>query len=139
MSREIKHLSPFMQGIAKEFLEECREADLDIVIICTYRSDHDQAMAFARRASNAKPGQSAHNVTSKDNTPASEAFDVGVIRNGKYIGNGEDKDYKAAGLIGERLGLSWAGRWKGTLLETGHFQNPNWGRRRHEGQRREEK
>jgi len=56
--------------------------------------------------------------------PASEAFDVGVIRNGRYIGNGDDPHYKMAGIIGERLGLRWAGRWTGDLKETAHFQSP---------------
>jgi peptidoglycan L-alanyl-D-glutamate endopeptidase CwlK len=126
MSRDLTKLSPNMQGKARLFLAECHRQNLDIVIICTDRSDADQAACYASGASNAKPGQSAHNAKDKQGNPASEAFDVGVIRAGKYIGNGKDPDYIKAGSIGESVGLAWAGRWTGKIKEVAHFQNPEW-------------
>lgn len=129
MSREIDKLSPYMQEKAIEFAAECHKESLDVVIICTDRSDEDQNACFASGASKCKAGQSAHNAKVKlsDGTfiPASEAFDIGVIRNGKYIGDGNDPDYQKAGLIGEKLGLVWAGRWT-SFKEVAHFQNPHW-------------
>lgn len=126
MSRDISKLSPFMREKAAQFIAECEKQGLDIVVICTDRGRAEQQACFDSGASNALPGFSAHNVESEDGTPSSEAFDVGVIRHGKYIGNGSDPAYQKAGLIGEGLGLLWAGRWKGRLREAAHFQNPNW-------------
>lgn len=127
-SRKLTDLSPWMQEKAKEFEAQCKSESLDIVIICTYRPDDEQMAAFKSGASNCKPGESAHNQLDVMKRPASEAFDVGVIRNGKYIGNGSDTDYLRAGQIGESIGLAWAGRWKGKIKEVAHFQNPNWSR-----------
>ena len=126
MSRDLTKLSSVMQDKASVFLGECHRQGLDIVIICTDRSDEDQAICYASGASMCKPGQSAHNALDKQGHPSSEAFDVGVIRNGKYIGDGNDPDYQKAGLIGESVGLKWAGRWNGRLREVAHFQNSNW-------------
>ena len=130
MSRDLTKLSSFMQEKAHEYLAKCHEQGLDIVIICTDRSDAEQAACYVSGASMCGPGQSAHNAKVKqaDGTflPAAEAFDVGVIRNGKYIGNGQDPDYLKAGIIAESIGLIWAGRWTGELQETAHNQNPSW-------------
>ena len=125
-SRKLTDLSQAMQRLAMEFESRCRAESLDIVIICTWRSNDEQAKAFACGASNCRPGESAHNALDNMLRPAAEAFDVGVIRNGKYIGDGRDMDYLRAGQIGEALGLAWAGRWKGKIKEVAHFQNPAW-------------
>lgn len=125
-SRRIIDLSIEMQQIANKFMAQCKDEGLDIVIICTHRDDTEQNAAFACGASNCKAGQSAHNARNSMIKPAAEAFDVGVIRNGKYIGDGKDSDYLRAGKIGESLGLVWAGRWTGKIREVAHFQNANW-------------
>jgi len=124
-SRNISDLSPEMQLIAMQFLVECHTEKLDVVIICTHRPPAEQQKAFDCGASKCKPGQSAHNCLDVSGKPAAEAFDVGVIRNGKYVGNGNDPDYLRAGAIGKKLGLVWAGDWK-NFKETAHFQNKNW-------------
>lgn len=126
MSRDISRLSDFMQKKAAKFIEKCHAENLDIVIICTSRSDAEQAQCYNAGLSRCKPGQSAHNAKDRLGNACSEAFDMGVIRHGKYIGDGNDPDYQRAGIIGEELGLSWAGRWKGKIKEVAHFQNPSW-------------
>jgi len=123
MSRELSNLSPYMKMKALAFLDECRENELDIVIICTDRSYEEQQILFDKKLTNARPGQSAHNARDKNGRPAAEGFDIGVIRHGRYVGNGDDPHYKMAGVIGERLGLRWAGRWTGKLREVAHFQS----------------
>lgn len=126
MSRDLTKLSPFMHGKAIEFISACHDAGIaDVFIICTDRSDADQLLAFNCHASNCKPGQSAHNAQNADGLPSSEAFDIGIIRAGKYIGDGNDLDYQKAGLIGKSIGLVWAGDWT-SFKEVAHFQNPNW-------------
>lgn len=126
MSRDLTKLSAPMQELAGAFLAECHRQELDIVIICTDRSDKEQADCYAAGLSMCRPGKSAHNARDKQGNPAAEAFDIGVIRHGKYIGDGNDPDYQKAGLIGEAVGLSWAGRWGGRIREVAHFQNPEW-------------
>jgi len=125
VSRKISDLSTVMQVIAQQFMAECLAQKLDVVIICTHRPDAEQQKAFDSGASKCRPGESAHNCHDANGRPAAEAFDVGVIRNGKYVGKGNDPDYLRAGAIGEKLGLVWAGRWK-NFKETAHFQNANW-------------
>lgn len=125
-SRKLTDLSLEMQPLAAEFEAWCKADGLDVVIICTHRPDSEQQSAYDAKLSNCKPGESAHNQMDSQKRPAAEAFDVGVIRNGKYIGRGDDPDYLAAGKIGEALGLLWAGRWTGKLKETAHFQNKSW-------------
>lgn len=125
-SRKLTDLSIPMRALAAKFMDGCSEAGLDIVIICTHRPDAEQQAAYEAKLSNCKPGQSAHNQVDAQKRPAAEAFDVGVIRNGKYIGNGSDPDYLRAGAIGESLGLKWAGRWKGKLKEVAHFERDGW-------------
>lgn len=125
-SRKLTDLSLPMQLLAVKFVDRCHEAGLDIVIICTHRPAAEQQAAYDAGMSNCKPGQSAHNQVDLMLKPAAEAFDVGVIRNGKYVGRGDDSDYLAAGKIGEELGLLWAGRWKGKLKETAHFERNGW-------------
>lgn len=126
MSRDFNKLSPFMQEGHAVFMQRCKAEGLDIVTICTDRSDADQLAAFNSGASNARPGQSPHNAKNKDGEPASEAFDIGVIQHGKYIGDGKHPHYLRAGAIGEELGLVWAGRWRGKIKEVAHYENPNW-------------
>lgn len=127
MSRKISNLSRYMQPLARDFLIRCQKEKLDVVIICTDRSNAEQAECFARGASRARPGESAHNVCDDLGRPAAEAFDIGVIRNGKYITDGNDPAYKRAGEIGESLGLIWAGRWI-KMTEAAHFQSPLFGK-----------
>jgi len=121
-SRSPEDLAPELREIHNQFIQACKLAGLDIVTICTYRSNEDQQKAYDAKLSNCKPGQSKHNMVNAQGKPASKAFDVGVIRNGKYIGNGKDPNYLSAGKIGEDLGLKWAGRWTGKLKEVAHFE-----------------
>jgi peptidoglycan LD-endopeptidase CwlK len=94
------------------------------------------AKPLARRVTNAKPGESRHNFMLGE-LPASLAFDCVPLRNDKPVwgtgGDGLDEDpaddltddlelWQRLGAIGERLGLQWAGRWRGALREMAHFQ-----------------
>jgi hypothetical protein len=125
-SRKLTDLSADMRPLAEAFIAECQRQGLDIVIICTYRDNIEQEAAYACGASRCRGGQSAHNQVDVLRRSAAEAFDVGVIRDGKYVGIGSDPDYLRAGEIGEALGLVWAGRWTGKIRETAHFQNAKW-------------
>lgn len=133
MSRRIEDLHPEVQLRAQRFLLECEKAGLDVLITCTWRSHAEQAQLYAigrtkpgKKVTNAQPGQSSHNYTIAGK-PASLAFDVVPLRNGKPVWGtlGEDgKLWAKVGAIGEAAGLSWAGRWV-SFREMPHFELPN--------------
>lgn len=129
MSRSLNDLHPEMQRLTAEFLNNCKAAGVDVLITCTFRSNTEQAALYAqgrtapgRIVTNAKPGQSTHNVT-VNGKPASLAFDVVPLRNGKPVWDAKDPLWQQVGEIGEALGLEWAGRWK-RFREFPHFQHP---------------
>ena len=126
MSRDISKLSPEMQVYYQAFIKQCKAKNLGVIVVCTDRGMEEQEAAFNSGHSKAHFGQSAHNKLLPNGKPASDAFDIGVIRNGKYIGDDSDPDYQAAGKIGESLGLIWYGNPKARFREAAHFQNPNW-------------
>ena len=108
-----------------------KAAGIDYIVTCTYRSDEEQAALFAqgrtapgRIVTNAPPGRSAHNCASRDG-PAAKAFDIVVLAAGKPDWDGSHPAWEAAGKIGEKVGLEWAGRWR-SFPEKPHFQSPHW-------------
>ena len=126
MSRDISKLSPLMQSKWQVFKKQCDTENLGVFIVCTDRNEVDQEAAFNSGASRAHFGQSAHNALLPNGKPASEAWDIGIIVNGKYIGDSEHPNYKRAGAIGEDMGLKWYGNPKYKFFEAAHFQNMLW-------------
>ena len=127
MSRKLEDLHPKLQPIARQFLAECAAAGLDILITCTYRSPAEQAAEYAKGRTApgeittwAKPGQSKHNheIGGK---PASLAFDIVPMQNGKCQWSKAHPAWKQAAAIGKKLGLSWAGDWR-KFVEYPHFE-----------------
>lgn len=105
---------------AAEFLNQCNQAGLDVIITCTLRSIEAQNALYASGRTvkghiltNLKGGQSKHNV--------GLAFDFCVMTHGKCDWNNAAA-FSKAGEIGEGLGLVWAGRWRGKLKELAHFE-----------------
>lgn len=146
-SRRLEDLHPQLQLRAREFVNRCDARGVPVLIICTYRPDEEQAELYARGrtkpgriATWAKPGESLHNVTlGRARIPAARAFDFVPLRLGKLVwgtaGNGIDDDptdddrddlelWERCGVIGEGLGLEWAGRWSPNKREFPHLQLP---------------
>lgn len=126
MSRDISKLSAFMQSKWYEFKKQCEAEKLGVIIVCTDRGEEEQNACLASGASRAAYGYSAHNAVLGNGKAASEAWDIGVIVNGKYVGDSSHPSYQRAGAIGEALGLKWYGNPKATFKEAAHFQNPAW-------------
>lgn len=119
-SRSLDDLEPGTRTRAQRFLAACADADLDILIYCTYRTPEEQACLYAQGrvrpgavVTNAKPWQSWHNWR--------RAFDFVPLTGGKPQWN-DHEAYAKAGAIAESVGLEWAGRWTGSLRETAHCQ-----------------
>lgn len=123
-SRKLEDLTPHMEELARKFLRLCEEDGIPVLIYCTLRSNEEQAELYAsgrtkpgRIKTNARPGQSSHNP---DKNGKARAFDCVPLVQGKPAW--DDKAlYLHIGIIGESLGLKWAGRWSGKLKETAHF------------------
>lgn len=145
-SRLITDLHPAVQVMARCCLVKWREAGLDVLITCTFRSAQEQAELYAigrtkpgRIVTNARPGQSSHNFR-VDGRPASLAFDVVPKRDGTVLvwgtkGNGIDDDptddhtddlelWQRVAAVAKGCGLAWAGEWT-RFREFPHFEHPN--------------
>lgn len=153
-SRSIGDLSARMQILCQRHLDRCRRdtellrRGIEVVVICTYRDNAEQARLYAQGrdpgvpgkiVTNAKPGQSAHNKTNPQGKPAAEAYDVMVLRHGKPVwgmsGDGIDNNpaddntddleiWQMVGAHGQAVGLQWYGAPNSPFREGCHFQNP---------------
>ena len=122
-SRNIDDLHPIVAEKARAFLALCASTEIDVLIISTYRDNESQAALYAQGrtkpgniVTNAKAGQSFHNWH--------VAFDVVPLRNGKPVWGTAGQDgqiWNRLGLMGESVGLEWAGRWT-RFKEYPHFQ-----------------
>jgi peptidoglycan LD-endopeptidase CwlK len=126
-SRKLEHLHPDLKPLCEWFMEQCEAADIHPLITCTYRSHAEQEALYAQGRSqpgkivtNARGGQSRHNYTI-DGKPASKAFDVVPLINGKPEWDASHPAWQHMGEIGESIGLEWAGRWT-KFKEFPHFQ-----------------
>ncbi len=119
-SRSLDDLLPPVKARAEKFITECAKEGEDVLIYCTYRPNEEQDQLYAKGrtapgkiVTNARGGDSLHNHRA--------AFDFVPMVNGKPAWSDESR-YKKCGLIAERCGLEWSGRWAGKLKETAHCQ-----------------
>ena len=124
-SRSLDDLAPPVKAAALSFLAAADIRGLDVLIYCTSRSHVEQAKLYTigrtvpgLRVTNAKPGDSLHNP---DLNGKSWAFDAVPMVGGKCMFHDEVL-IKRMGLVGEAVGLEWAGRWTGSMKESVHFQ-----------------
>jgi peptidoglycan L-alanyl-D-glutamate endopeptidase CwlK len=118
-SRKIEDLHPYVAKLCRAFVAACKKDGIDVLITSTWRDNAAQNALYAqgrtkpgKKVTNAKAGQSFHNYKL--------AFDFVPIVNGKAQWN-DLATFKRAGVIGERLGLDWAGRWV-SFKELAHMQ-----------------
>ena len=117
--RNLSDLHPDLQPLCQQWLDQCNAdpvfvaAGATVFITQTYRSDAEQDADYAKGRTapgviitNAKAGQSKHNFTLPDGTPASKAFDFGVKNaDGSCDWSPFDPLWQRAIAIGESLGL----------------------------------
>jgi peptidoglycan L-alanyl-D-glutamate endopeptidase CwlK len=116
---KLDDLHPKLQELAKQHISKCKEAEIDLLIYCTYRSIEEQNKLYAqgrtrpgKKVTNAKGGQSFHNYR--------VAYDCGPVIGGNIAWNREDL-FKKIGQIGVSLGLEWGGNFK-SIKDLPHFQ-----------------
>lgn len=124
-SRSLDDLAPRVRAMAVAFEDECRACGLDVLIYCTLRSNDEQALLYKSGRSvggsiltNALPGESLHNP---DQNGYAWAFDAVPLVAGKAAWK-DASLLGQMGVCGESVGLSWAGRWPGSLRESVHFE-----------------
>ncbi|MDI1278039.1 M15 family metallopeptidase [Methylobacter sp.] len=118
-SRNIEELHPHVAALCHAFISACAQRSIDVIITSTYRDNESQAALYAQGrtksgpiVTNAAAGQSFHNYRL--------AFDFCPVVNGKAVWS-DIATFKQCGYIAEKLGLEWAGNWKG-FKELAHCQ-----------------
>lgn len=133
-SRKLTDLHPDLQPLAIEFLRRCKEQGIDVLVTCTYRSHEEQNGLYAQGrtipgsiVTRAKGGQSLHNFTI-DDKPASQAFDIVPLVNGKPIWNANDPIWKKVGDVyyampfDGKYKLNWLGKSNTVFPDYPHFE-----------------
>ena len=127
-SRNLEDLHPKLKPLCVQFLAACKSAGLDILLTCTYRSGDEQNALYAQGrtkpgkiVTRARAGQSAHNFVLAGK-PASKAFDIVPLVDGKPCWDAKHPAWAQAGKIGMDLGLLWYGRPGAPFKEFPHFQ-----------------
>jgi len=126
MSHRLSDLHPYLVSLAEKHIQACADRNVRIVITQTLRSIEEQNVLYAQGrttpgkiVTNAKGGESLHNY--------GLAYDIAVLGNTGItwddhadIDDDDIWDYLEAGEAGEKLGLTWGGRWK--FRDVPHYQ-----------------
>jgi peptidoglycan L-alanyl-D-glutamate endopeptidase CwlK len=121
-SRSLDDLHPHVKDLCGQFIAAALAStdQADVLITSTYRDFACQTTLYQQGrmlpgaiVTNAKAGESFHNYHL--------AFDFVPLVLGKCSW-GDSGLFTRLGIIGERLGLTWAGRWTGPLREMAHLQ-----------------
>lgn len=131
--RNLDHLHPDMKPLCQDFLVQCMAEGINAFVTQTYRSDAEQNADYEQGRTapghiitNAKGGQSPHNCTLPDGTPAAKAFDFGIkLGDGSLDWDASDGQWQRAIDIGEGLGMVSGSTWH-SIKDNPHFELPNW-------------
>lgn len=128
-NRNLNDLHPEFRALALKHIAACKAEGIVLLIYDTYRSNAEQDEAYAvgrfgdkrRKITNSRGGTSKHNNVDKAGNPAALAYDCVGMLHGKPQW-ADDAMYLKIGQLAEGLGLTWAGRWTGSLREKCHIQ-----------------
>ena len=144
-SRKLEDLHPVTREKAKVFLHKAKEAGIDVLIYCTYRSPEEQEVLYAqgrleqvgwtleelnrRRLKlglwELKPEEARRKVTNARAWQSFHqyglAFDCVPLAGGKPDWSNREA-YAILGKIAGEVGLEWAGSWE-RFRELPHFQD----------------
>lgn len=128
-SRKLEDLTNEVFSMAIVHRKLCKERGVELLIYCTLRSNEEQDELYSigrtkpgKIVTKARAGQSAHNP---DEYGLAWGYDCVPMVGGKPMWNSKEL-YNIVGECGEAAGLSWSGRWKGSLKEVAHFQHKEW-------------
>ena len=130
-SRKIEDLDPRLQPLAQRHRDLCAKEGIDLLITCTFRDDSEQdALWKIGRSGDKRPKvtwvrRGSHNIRDARGNPASTAYDVVPLRNGKCVWGTTGADlalWNRIGALAKSLGLEWGGDWK--VRDYPHCQLP---------------
>ena len=116
MSRALNDLHPKFRPIAMELIARCIERGVMIMIVDTLRTQAEHEINLANGTSWTSHSKHLDGLAI-DVCP----FELYDLRGpDKLQWNSDDPVWKIIGEIGEKLGLTWGGRW--TKKDMGHFE-----------------
>lgn len=132
-SRKIEDLHPDLIPLCKQFISDCKNVGVTILITCTYRSHAEQDSLYAQGrttpgniVTRAKGGESDHNCTI-NGSPKAKAFDIVPLVNGKCVWTESDTAWTRITRVWEShkpingYKLDWYGRKGAPFHEFSHF------------------
>jgi hypothetical protein len=114
MIADLNALHPFFRDQVRELIVRCKAKGVELAIVETYRTHakQNEYRSMGRKYTNSTGGKSKHQY--------GLAVDVVPVVNGMAVWDNVLL-WKKVGLIGEKLGLRWGGRWK-KPYDPGHFE-----------------
>jgi D-alanyl-D-alanine carboxypeptidase-like protein len=116
MSRALDDLDPRFRPLAIELIARCAEAGVPLCIVETLRTPAQHAINLAHGVSWTLHSKHLDGLAI-DVCPYQQ-FDL--HHGSKLQWDGSDPAWQTIGMIGERLGLTWGGRW--TQRDLGHLE-----------------
>jgi hypothetical protein len=114
MIADLQALHPFFREKIIELTRLCQQAGITLAIVESYRTHAKQSEYYAMgKAYTATPG-------GKSRHQYGLAVDIVPVVDSVAVWN-SPKLWRKIGLLGERLGLTWGGRWR-VLYDPGHFE-----------------
>lgn len=132
-SRKILDLHPYLRPLCDSFLANCMHDGIKVGLSCTYRSCDEQDALYEDGRTKpgdiktyARGGQSPHNCTDPDGSPASKAFDFFIYgSNGSLNWDTSHPHWHKAIQIGQDLGLVSGSKFS-KFKDYPHMEMPNW-------------
>lgn len=113
MSRDLKDLSQRLKPLALQLLTKLADEGIDVVVIYTGRTPEEQADCVKRGVS----------WTMKSKHLTGDAIDLAprcLLSEKNWAPY--SPLWECLGAMGESLGLTWGGRWKGKKCDRPHFE-----------------
>ncbi len=114
MITDLNALHPYFRDRIQELMEVAKKQGIELVVVESFRTHAKQAEYFGmgRKYTRSKGGNSKHQY--------GMAVDLVPIVDGKAVWDNTVL-WRKIGVIGERLGLRWGGRWRAPY-DPAHFE-----------------
>jgi hypothetical protein len=114
MITDLQALHPYFRDKVIELIRRCQAKGIELAVVETYRTHAKQHeyKTMGKKYTRSGAGKSKHQY--------GLAVDLVPIVNGEAQWHNKALWYKI-GVIGEKLGLIWGGRWR-SLYDPGHFE-----------------
>ena len=123
MTRSLNDLSDRAKPIFFEFLARLVEAGIPVMVIDVLRTREEQAENIRKGVSWTTKSKHLPDATGKSNAIDLCPFEIYALHGAdKLQWNASDDVWEKIGVIGEKLGLEWGGRWT-KARDMGHFQD----------------